>query len=128
MKRLLMVVIASLCHFSFGFNAIVNCASGTLGTTYSTSTPSLQTSLTGIYLRATPTLMVANPSAVRICANVVTVSSSVPPTAANGNEHCIPAGSIAFWDAINIQRGPSNIYLRADVASCTTGIIDVDIW
>lgn len=73
-------------------------------------------------------MMIANPTSGRVCANTMTASTTVPPTAGNGNEHCFPAGSIAFWDFVNIGRGPVNVYLRSDVTSCNTGIIDVDIW
>jgi hypothetical protein len=116
------------CQIGFAYNAIVNCTSANLPLTYAITSPSLQPTLTGLYLRSNPTLMLINPSATRICANTVTSSILTAPTAGNGNEHCIAAGTIAFFDLIDVPRGPANIYLRSDAASCTSTILDVDIW
>lgn len=130
MKRLLLFG-ALLSQLAFGFNAIINCGSTNLDVNYSTSSPSLQAHLTGLFLSDKPTLSISNPTSARICANTVSVST-VAPTAGNGNEHCMPPNSIMAWDLVNIPRGPANVFLRSDgtggAASCSSGIIDVDVW
>lgn len=106
---------------SFAFNAII---SGSIATTYSTP-PSTLSNLT---LRATPTLMIANANSCRICANTISTLSPAP-TAGNGKEYCVPANAIAFWDDVDAPRGPANVYVRADVSTCTTTTpLDVNIW
>lgn len=106
---------------------VVNCASTTLATTYSTSPPSLPTAFTLIQPPPQGHLMISNPTSVAICATA-TVSATAPSTL-TPTEHCVPPNAIAAWDDLNF---PSNskfyIYLRADQSSCTTGILYVDFW
>jgi hypothetical protein len=108
-------------------NAIINCASTTLATTYSTSSPSL--ALSQVPTKSPQShLAVINNSGSRICVNTDTASVTVAPTAGTGHEHCIAPNMFAFYDDINVNNNFVNIYARADVSSCTTGTIDLDLW
>lgn len=117
-----------LCANAFGTNAIINCASTNINTTYSTSAPSLAIQLAP----SQGHLAIINNSSVRVCANTITISTTVAPTAGNGNEHCVAPNMFAFYDGINLAKGQPlgkvNVYIRSDAATCTTGTVDIDLW
>lgn len=105
----------------------VNCASGSLGVTYSNSAPSLQPLFTSIPSNPEGHLMLANPTTVAICATIT--RGTVAPAPFTDAEHCVPPGAIMAWDDLNMPtRGPVRVYLRANVAACTTGIFYADFW
>jgi hypothetical protein len=104
----------------------VNCASGTLGQTYSGATPSLQAAFTNIPVYVNH-LAIINSTGVNICATPFNIASA--PLTFTANEHCTVANSTMAWDGINtINTSPIYIYIRADQASCTTGGFYVDVW
>lgn len=106
-------------------NKIINCASTTLGQTYSNSVPSLVFS--GVTY-GNGTLVVNNPTTVRLCFNTVQTSSATPPTAGDGNEHCVAPGEALVLEKINSATQLAFVYSRADQANCTTGTFDVDLY
>lgn len=110
-------------------NAIIDCASTNIATSYSTSNPSLPTTLKQVPLPSKASLAVINNTAFRICVNTVTSSISVAPTAGNGNEHCVAAMMFAFYDNLNFAgSSTTNVYVRADASACTSGTVDIDLW
>jgi hypothetical protein len=123
MKRFLLLILLVV-QPSFGIDAIINCASTNIAQTYSTSFPSLAIT-TG---HEVSHFALFNNTAGRICSNTTTASSSSAPSASNGSEHCVPPYSFAIWDGVDVPQNTKNIYLRGDAATCTTGIVDADIW
>ena len=120
MKKLALILIL-LTVPAFAKHFKVNCASTNLATTYSTSSPSL--ALTDLKYNSHIALL--STATVRICVYAVAASASSAPTAGDADEHCIPPGYGFAWDGVPVGK---TAYLRADGASCTTGIIDLDIW
>lgn len=127
MTKILSLFLLLSTHAS-AFNAIITCASTNLTTSYSTSAPSLPTALKQIPMPYKASMAIINNSTVRICANTDTYSVTVAPTAGNGDEHCVAPSMFAFYDNINFPAKLVNIYLRADVSSCTSGTVDIDLW
>lgn len=72
--------------------------------------------------------MIANPGSVAICVNLTTTSTTVAPTAGNGQEHCVSGGMVGFFDAVGTPRGPVNVYVRANAATCTANQVYIDIY
>ncbi len=126
MKKMLFFLLLS--EISFGFNSVINCVTATGGQILPiTYTAATLTSISNVFLRATPSMMIANPTSCRICANTVS-STSTLPIAGSGKEYCIPANSMGFWDVTDVPRGPANVYLRSDVSTCSSGIVDLNVW
>jgi hypothetical protein len=120
----LLLLFAALSFPAWGTNVIINCGNTTLTTTYSTSSPSLAIN----QAQYKPNLAIFNDSTGRVCINTVTASTSVAPTAGDGNEHCIPATTFAIFDKINVNTNLVNVYVRGDGGNCTSGIVDIDLW
>lgn len=128
MKLLTVALLMALPINALAINAILNCASSNIPTTYSTSSPSLPTALKGFGVPSKASLAVINNTAGRICVNTITPSSTVAPTAGNNKEHCVAPQMFAFYDLIDMPTLKGNVYVRADVATCTTGTVDIDVW
>lgn len=110
---------------AWAFNAYINCATTPLAQTYSTSSPSLAMSHVGTPFQAG--LSMINNTTGRICLNTVS-TSTLAPTAGNGNEHCLPVNAVLVLDHINVPTRFTSIYVRGDLANCTSGTIDIDLW
>jgi hypothetical protein len=125
------MIILALLFASAGLVAqdvAVSCTASTLGQTYSTSAPSLQTLLTGLPPgKPTAQLMIANPTSVAICATPAKGTSA--PSTFSSYEHCVPPTSVAIFSNIQFPTASTlRIYLRADKADCTSGVFYVDFW
>lgn len=107
-------------------NVIINCASTNITQNYSTSSPFL--AFNQVQSSYAPQLWVINGSSGRICVNTVTASTSVAPTAGDGNEHCLQGNMFAIYQPTDLNLGLANIYVRADAANCTSGYVDLDLF
>lgn len=125
MNRFILLLSLLLPGLALATSHPINCANTTLGQTYNTSAPSL--ALSGVNY-GNGTFMLINPTAFRICAFTRANSATVAPTAGDPKEHCFAPGVIAFLDNIDAQPQTAYVYLRADQANCTSGIIDVDLY
>lgn len=122
-----MLIATMVCDNAFAFNAIINCASTTLTTSYSTSAPSLPATLKNFETPQGPNIAAINNTTGRICFNT-TSASTAAPTAGNGNEHCLAPQSILVLDKVNAPYLKMSVFVRADAASCTSGVVDIDVW
>jgi len=69
-------------------------------------------------------MLISNPSSTRICVDTGQNAASAPNTGGI-NEHCIPSGAVLGWDFVTIN---GYVFVRADGANCTSGIVDIDVW
>jgi uncharacterized hydantoinase/oxoprolinase family protein len=101
----------------------INCATTYMGTTYSSATSSAQLQFQNMVSVAH--LKIINSTGSRICMDVGSTVAGVIPTSGGPNEHCVQATDTESWDGPTINNFG---YIRADVAPCTTGTFDVDIF
>ena len=125
--RIVFLLLAFISASVFAQPVVINCGNSTLATTYSGSTPSLVAAFTGVTVPAQPSLMIQNPTATTICATTAVVAG-VPATLTS-LEHCCAPGGLCSWDFLPLPvNAVINIYLRADQASCSSGIAYADFW
>lgn len=114
-------------------NAIVNCATTSLGQAYGANSFNASTGayappkVQSVFVRKPATLAIFNASSARICASILPAGSSLP-SAANGFEYCVPATSNQIFPGVYGSSNLLNVYLRGDGANCTSNIVDVELW
>jgi hypothetical protein len=107
--------------FAAGPNAHINCASTSLGSTYTAVFPQL--AVTGLVSKSH--FSIINNTTSAVCCNLVTASPLNPPSSGGSEERCFPANTYAFVDFTPIA---ANVYCRSLSGTISDGTIDIANW